>query len=108
MNAATEAKMQQSMNRFTASCRDFGLTISTRKTEVMFQPASQQPYSEPRIIVDGETLKAVDDFSYLGSTVSTAVNIDSKVDKRMAKASSTLERLTASVWDRRGIKLKSS
>ena len=51
---ATEAKMQQSMNRFAASCRDSGLTISTRKTEVMFQPSPQ-----PCIIVDGETLKTV-------------------------------------------------
>ena len=82
------------------------MTIGTRKTEVTFQPAPQQPYSETSIIVDGETLKAVDDFSYLGSTVSTAVNIDSEVDKRIAKASSTFGRLMASLWDRRGIKLK--
>ena len=93
-------------NRFAASCRDFGLTISTRKTDVMFQPAPQQPYSEPRIIVDGETLNAVDDLSYLGSTVSTAVNINSEVDKRIAKASSTFERRRALVGYRRDIKLK--
>ena len=72
----------------------------------MFQSAPQQPYSEPRIIVDGETLKAVDDFSYLGSTVSTSVNIDSEVDKRITKSSTTFGRLRASVWDRRGIKQK--
>ena len=98
--------MQQSMNRFAASCRDFGLAISARKTEVLFQTAPQQPYSEPRIIVDGETLKSVDDSSYLGSTVSTSVNIDSEEDKRIAKASSAFGRLRASVWDRRRIKLK--
>ena len=62
LNADTEVKKQQIMNRFAAFYRDFGLTISTRKTEVMFQPAQQQPYTEPRIIVDGETLKVVDDF----------------------------------------------
>ena len=72
----------------------------------MFQAAPQQPYSEPRIIVNGETLKIVDDFSYFGSTVSTSVNINSEMDKRIAKASSTFGRLRASVWDRRGIKLK--
>ena len=45
LNDATETKMEQSMTRNAASCRDFGLTISTRKTEVMFQPAPQ-PNSE--------------------------------------------------------------
>ena len=71
----------------------------------MFQPAPQQPYSEPRIIVDGETLKAVDDVLFLGSKVSPAVNINLEVDKRITKASSPFGRLRASVWDRRGIKL---
>ena len=105
LNTATEAKMQQSMNRFAASCRDFGLTISTSKTEVMLQPAPPQPYSESQIIVDGDTLKAFDDFSYLDRTLSTSVNIDSEVDKRIAKAGSTFGRIRASVRDRKGITL---
>ena len=98
--------MQQSMNRFDESCRDFGLTISTSKTEVMLQPAPPQPYSESQIIVDGDTLKAFDDFSYLDRTLSTSVNIDSEVDKRIAKAGSTFGRIRASVRDRKGITLK--
>ena len=105
LNATTEAKMQQSMDRFASSCTNFGLTISTKKTEVMFQPAPQQRYSEPSITVKGETLKAVDNFTYLGSTISRSVNIDTEVDTRIAKASSAFGRLRVSVWDRRGIKL---
>ena len=41
---------------------------------------------------------------YLGSAILTSVNIDSDVDKRQSQ--STFGRLRASVWDRRGIKLK--
>ena len=51
----------------------------TGQTEGFSKAAPQQPYSEPRIIVDGETLKAVDDYPYLGSTVSPSVHIDSEV-----------------------------
>ena len=105
LNAATEAKMQQSMDRFASSCRNFGLTISTKKTEVMFQPAPQQRYMKPNITVEGETLKAVDNFTYLGSAISRSVNIDTEVDTRIAKASAAFGRLRVSVWDRRGIKL---
>ena len=134
LNAATEAKMQQSINKFATSCRDFGLTISTRKTEVMFMPAPQQlylearrdfgltvstrktevmfkptpqqVYLEPCITVNRKTLKAAADFLYLGSLVSTAVIIDSEADKHITKASSTFRCLRASMLDRRGIKLK--
>ncbi|KAJ1155286.1 hypothetical protein NDU88_008017 [Pleurodeles waltl] len=70
LNAATEAQTQQSMNRFYPGCRNFGLTISTKKTEVLHQPIPQKMYAE------GEILKAVDKFTYLSSTHSRSVNID--------------------------------
>ncbi|KAJ1091846.1 hypothetical protein NDU88_004961 [Pleurodeles waltl] len=42
LNAAREAQMQQSMNCFSTACRNFGLTISTKETEVLHQPAPQK------------------------------------------------------------------
>lgn len=105
LNAATEDKMQQSMNCFSNACKNFGLTISTKKTEVLHQPAPQKPYVEPVITVEGEPLKTVDKFTYLGSTLSRSVNIDDEVELRIAKSSSAFGRLRESVWERRGIKL---
>lgn len=105
LNADTEDKMQQSMNCFSNACKSFGLTISTKKTEVLHQPAPQKPYVEPVITVEGEPLKTVDKFTYLGSTLSRSVNIDDEVEMRIAKASSAFGRLRESVWERRGIKL---
>ena len=105
LNAATEAQMQQSVNCFSKACKNFGLTISTSKTEVMHQPAPHKPYSEPHITVDGETLKNVNKFAYLGSTMSKSVSIDDEVDARIAKASTAFGRLRSSTWERRGIKL---
>ncbi|KAJ1150520.1 hypothetical protein NDU88_003311 [Pleurodeles waltl] len=68
LNAATEAQLQQSMNLFPTSCRNFGLTISMEKIEVLHQLTPQKMYTEPTIIAEGEILKAVDKFTYLGST----------------------------------------
>ena len=48
-----------------------------KKTEVMFQPAPSNPYQEPIITVKGEKLQAVENFTYLGITLSN--NIISKV-----------------------------
>ena len=57
LNASSEPEMQQSMNKFSPACDSFGLTISTKKTEVMFQPAPRNAYTEPSITVKGEALK---------------------------------------------------
>ncbi|KAJ1154962.1 hypothetical protein NDU88_007701 [Pleurodeles waltl] len=88
VNAATKAHMQQSMNRFSTAYRNFGLTISTKKTEVLNQSAPQKTYTEPTITTEGEILKAVDRFTYLSSTLSRSVSIDDAVETRITKASS--------------------
>ncbi|KAJ1104861.1 hypothetical protein NDU88_002270 [Pleurodeles waltl] len=105
LNSAREAQMQQSMNRFSTACRNVGLTISTKKTEVLHQPAPQKMYTEPTITTEGEILKAVDKFTHLGSTLSRSVNIDDEVDTHIVKASSVFGRLQELVWERRGFKL---
>ncbi len=48
-------------------------------------------------------LQAVENFTYLGSTLSRSANIDAEVSNLIAKASSTFGRLKKSVWERRGI-----
>ena len=68
--------MQQRVGHFSTACDNFGFTISTKKTKVMHQPAPQKTYEPPTITVKGETLEAVDKFTYLGSTLSRSVNID--------------------------------
>ena len=105
LNASTEQMMQSEMDCFSKACDNFGLTISTKKTEVMYQPAPGKPYQEPRITVKGQDLQAVEDFTYLGSTLSRVVNIDSEVKNRIAKASSAFGRLRENVWERRGLSL---
>ena len=103
LNAASEATMQHSVDKFSDACNNFGLTISKKKTEVMHQPAPGKPYTEPSISIDGQQLNAVDRFTYLGSTLSRNVVIDDEVNARLAKASAAFGRLHKNVWDRRGI-----
>ena len=78
----------------------FQLTISTKKTEVVHQPAPGKPYSESTI-----TVQVADKFTYLGSTLSRAVHIDNEVTARTAKASVAFGRLRTNVWERNGIRL---
>ena len=95
--------MQQCVNLFSRACDNFDFTISTKKTEVMHQPAPRKMYHEPHIFVNDEPLKATDSFTYLGSTLSRDANIDLEVNNRLSKANSAFGRLRKKVWDRRGI-----
>jgi len=94
--------MQQEMDAFSSACNNFGFTINTKKTEVMYQPAPGIPYQEPNT-AKGQRLQAVENFTYLGSTLCRSVNIDAEVNNRTAKASSAFGRLKKTVWERRGI-----
>ena len=105
LNALTEQDMQTTVDKFSTACDNFGLTISTKKTEVMHQPAPGMPYGKPSISVKGKELTVVDKFTYLGSALSRVVHIDDEVNTRIAKASSAFGRLKDNVWERRGISI---
>ena len=52
--------MQRAVDRMSKACNNFQLTISTKKTEVVHQPAPGKPYSELTITVNGQKLQVVD------------------------------------------------
>ena len=85
--APTEEKMQKGVDQVSDSCDNYDLTISIKKTEVVYQPASGKPYKEPIITVKGLGLQVVDKFTSIGSTLSRIVHIDEEVNARIAKAS---------------------
>ena len=88
LNSISEDDRHQNVYKFAEACTNFGLTISIKKTEVMHQPAPGKIYIEPSITINGQCLKAVDKFTYLGSTISRNVVIDDELDARLAKANS--------------------
>ena len=47
----SEEDLQEIMNLFSTACDAFGLTISIKKTKVMFTPVPGAPYVEPDIFV---------------------------------------------------------
>ena len=50
------------MDKFSHACKEFGLTISIKKTNVMAQGVD----SSPKITIGSEELVVTDDFTYLG------------------------------------------
>ena len=85
-------KMQKIVDAFSDASKKFGVTINIKKTEVQSQPNSTWTREED-IMVDGNKLKSVLEFTYLGSTIWSNGCIDQDMETSMAKASAYFGRL---------------
>ena len=94
LTAHKEEELQQLLSQFSHTCKEFGLTISIRKTEVMGQDVP----SPPSITIDNQVLEDADHFTYLGSIISSNPSLDSEINKRIAKAASVMARQSKRVW----------
>ena len=103
--AHKESDLQIIADKFAETSRLFGLTISLGKTEVLFQPAPASTTPPPSISIEGTQLKTVDDFRYLGSTISNDDSLDKEINVRICKASQALGRLRARVLSQHNIQL---
>ena len=103
--AHTVDDIQAITNAFARSARRFGLTISLKKTEVIYQPKPGADYTAPTITIDNNALNVVDKFTYLGSTISQNALIDDEISARIGKASGSFGKLTKRLWSERGVRL---
>ncbi|KAI8516323.1 hypothetical protein Bbelb_049040 [Branchiostoma belcheri] len=103
--AHTEAALQAVVRHFATACKAFGLTISLKKTEVLYQKPPRETYVHPQISIEGHPLNAVEHFTYLGSVISNDATVTKDVDSRLGKASSSFGRLQKRVWKNHSLRL---
>ena len=87
--AHTEEALQHVVNCFSDAAKNFSLTISLKKTEVMYQPPPREAYSPPHISINGTNLNAVEYFTYLGSVISSDATVNKNLDNPLSKVSSS-------------------
>ena len=97
--------LQHIVSRFSDAAKNFGLTISLKKTEVLYQPPLREAYSPFHISIDGTNLNAVDHFTYLGSVIYNHVTVSKDLDNRLSKASSSFGRLSKRIWQSHSLRL---
>ena len=97
--------LQRLTDRFASAARRFGLTISIKKTEALYQPAPGNEYVAPAIVINGTQLNAVKNFNYLGGKISNDASINEEITARIAKATSSFGRLTKRLWSNRHVRL---
>ena len=80
----TVDEIQAITNAFARSARRFGLTISLKKTEAIYQPRPGADYTAPTITIDNNPLNVVDKFTYLG-TISQNALVDDDISDELVK-----------------------
>ncbi|BHF78508.1 hypothetical protein SprV_0602162100 [Sparganum proliferum] len=105
LNATWEGDTQRSTDLFYTACDHFGLIINTERTVVMHQLPSDTAHHAPQLGGNGTQLQAVDNFKYLGSTLSHSTKINDEVASRITEAIQAFGRLKNTVWNRCGLHL---
>ena len=91
-------EMQKIVDASSDALNKFGLKINMKKTEVFSQINSTRTQEED-IMVDGNKLNSVLEFTYRGSTISSNGCIDDETRRRMAKATASFGRLRQRLWN---------
>ena len=88
----TQEGLQRLIKHLAHACKEFGLTISLKKTKVMRQDASEVP----SISIRDYTLEVVEDFTHLGSLISNNLSLEAQIGKRNNKAAFAMSKR---VWE---------
>ncbi|XP_069981130.1 uncharacterized protein [Penaeus vannamei] len=94
LTSHSEEGLHHLVDKLSHACKEFGLTISLRKTSILPQGAE----SPPGITIDNTELEVVDTCTDLGSTMSSALSLDDEISSRIAKASTVMTKLNKRVW----------
>ena len=102
--AHSESELQCLATYFSTAAKAFGLTVSIQISVVMHQPAPATCGTEPSISIDDVTLKNVENFTYLGSCLSSDASLDKEIAIRLSKASNSSGRMCSRVCNERDLK----
>ena len=100
--------LQAMLNSFSDASKQFGLTISLGKTEVLFERTPNSAAPQPAISIDDVELKVVNSFKYLGSMISNEGPLDKDIASRISKASQALGHLRNRLLNHHNVTLDTS
>ena len=94
LTSHTEAGLQELVSRLSHACKEFGLTISLKKTKILAQGTD----TAPDITIDNSHLEVVETFTYLGSNIASSLSLDTEISSRIGKAAAVMSKMNKRVW----------
>ena len=99
--ATRQPHLQQKTSRLSEYAKQTGLNINIKKTQAMYINA----HDKTPLTIDGETLETVEDFTYLGSLISSDNGARKDIKTRLNKARGSFSRLR-NIWRSKQYSLK--
>ena len=104
--AHSEEELQYMATAFATTSRKFELRINVAKKTRIFQPApGVSGLPDPNIMIDGLNIECSTDFGYLGSHISTDLNVTRELRLKAATAVGRSERR---VWKNRNLQTRTN
>ena len=100
----TPKGLQRLTSCFAEAAELFGLEVSSKKTEVLQQPALLEEYRSPHITIGGTDWKQFTGSLNLKCTITSDTKIDREVDNGLTKVNSASDRLYKRVWNSKHLK----
>lgn len=104
--AESEEDLQQMLDIFDEVSTAFSMAISIKKTEVMVIKPKNSVVEDPTIKIQGQTLKVVSEFKYLGGTESNDNSMDKEIAIRCQKMVVAYNTLRKPVFECKDVSLK--
>ena len=95
--------LQRNTDIITETYRRVGLNVSVKKTEMLVQDLHRPSGVHPSLIVNGTALSTVEQFTYLGSTLTANCNLSAEIQTRIRLASAAFGRLSRRVFYNRNL-----
>jgi hypothetical protein len=103
--AQSEQELQRIVNVFVSAFTKMGLEVNIGKTKVMYQPPPHLRMPS-NIVINAEPLENVENFPYLGSHLSTSVNVESEIKHRIAVASASYGKMRKRIFENHDLTVK--
>lgn len=100
--AGSPDDLQLIVDKFSRACAIFSMSINAKKTVVLAQGSIEPPV----ILLADKPLEVVDQFCYLGSTVSNNLSLDAEINIRIGKAATMFGKLSTRVWNNKYLTAK--
>ena len=96
------SELQEELSLTDTQFTRLGLSMNTNKTEVMHRTLNA---GEGQIMIRNTALNVVQDFTYLGSIISSSCDLERELNNRLCKASAAFGQLKDRVYLNRNLKL---
>jgi len=97
----TPDRLQRQLDAISSAYSRAGLIVNSKKTEVLYLPSDSS--LPPTFYISGDQLGLTEQFTYLGSIITSTCDLTAEIQHRVNLESASFERLSKRVFTKRDL-----